>query len=542
MLPSRSRYSHFAHCVIALTLASCTGVQDEDGSHDLDFRMAPPPPGAGPGPFPPPPPPHGGPITVQERLDACAQDPRVVASLVSVEVCAGADLFFRETFDGNGRNCGSCHPVDNNFTIDADFIATLPPHDPLFVAEQDPGLATLERPQLMRDFGLILENVDGADDLAAKFTMRSVPHTLSMATSLTPDAGDGTTQPPNERTGWSGDGAPNNGELRDFLSGAVFQHYPADLDRIPGVSFREPNDDELDLTLAYQLSLGRTNELDLGIVALNDLDAAEGQAVFIDNARGRCNGCHQNAGANFSVTAANRNFDTGVEQLRLAVLDAQGIPLDGGFGGQGLAAPNFDSDGDGVDDAFGNGTFNTTPLVEAADTGPFFHTNAFDTVEDAVAFYGTDTFNNSPSGLLLQGIFGGPIALSDAEVQQVGRFLRVVNAGFNVDMARQRLEAAVTLVTQFGPNHTKIQRKLMKLAAVELEDALDVLDGATSPLHGPTQGLLHQALMDIAKGRTTPHPPQRHAKILQALAKLDDARDDFGTNLDFDLGEGNLMF
>jgi cytochrome c peroxidase len=36
---------------------------------------------------------------------------------------------------------------------------------------------------------------------------------------------------------------------------------------------------------------------------------------------------------------------------------------------------------------FGNGTFNTPTLIEAADSGPFFHDNAIETIEEAVGFY-----------------------------------------------------------------------------------------------------------------------------------------------------------
>ena len=82
-----------------------------------------------------------------------------------------------ETFDGNGRTCATCHPPTNNFTIDPDFIASLPPDDPLFVAEFNPDLAELEDPQLMRQFGLILENLDGFDRPGV---MRGVPHTLGL--------------------------------------------------------------------------------------------------------------------------------------------------------------------------------------------------------------------------------------------------------------------------------------------------------------------------------------------------------------------------
>ena len=102
-------------------------------------------------------------------------------------VALGEDLFFNETFDGNGRTCGTCHPAENNFTIDVPFISALPPTDPLFVAETVPALDSsqnggllFENPVLMRQFGLIVENLDGFDDLASRFTMRSVQHTLGM--------------------------------------------------------------------------------------------------------------------------------------------------------------------------------------------------------------------------------------------------------------------------------------------------------------------------------------------------------------------------
>src|SRR5207249_2701577 len=76
-------------------------------------------------------------------------------------ITRGRFSFFNETFNGNGRTCGTCHREDNNLTIDPAFIATLPPNDPLFVAETNPDLsANFENPVLMRQFGLILENPD----------------------------------------------------------------------------------------------------------------------------------------------------------------------------------------------------------------------------------------------------------------------------------------------------------------------------------------------------------------------------------------------
>ncbi|MGH8550624.1 MAG: hypothetical protein ACRERU_18885, partial [Methylococcales bacterium] len=99
---------------------------------------------------------------------AYAADPPSLAALVAT----GEHLFFNETFRGNGRTCGTCHRAENNLTIDPAFIRRLPPNDALFVAEFNPKLKNLEKPVLMRKFGLILENLDGLEDPTNKFVMR----------------------------------------------------------------------------------------------------------------------------------------------------------------------------------------------------------------------------------------------------------------------------------------------------------------------------------------------------------------------------------
>ena len=133
-------------------------------------------------------------------LSACKTPPPAPVD----QVARGREIFFNETFGGNGRTCGTCHPAENNFTLDAAFIATLPPDNPLFVAETNAELRkNFENPKLMRQFGLILENLDGFDDLENKFVMRGVPHVLAMRTSVNSKQGP--------RTGWSGDGAPGDG-------------------------------------------------------------------------------------------------------------------------------------------------------------------------------------------------------------------------------------------------------------------------------------------------------------------------------------------
>lgn len=125
-------------------------------------------------------------------------------------VTAGARLFFQETFDGNGRTCGTCHPPAGNFTLTPELIATLPDDDPLFVAEFNPALAELENPDLMRSRALILENVDGFDQPPV---FRGVPHIFNQ-TFTAP-------------FGWSG----STLSLRDFATAAVIQHFPRSLNR-----------------------------------------------------------------------------------------------------------------------------------------------------------------------------------------------------------------------------------------------------------------------------------------------------------------------
>jgi cytochrome c peroxidase len=471
---------------------------------------------------------------LQDHIDVCNADPRVTMGLVSLDICVGADLFFRETFSGNGRSCASCHPVGHNFTIDPGFIATLPADDPLFVAENDTTLADLEKPALMRQFGLILENVDGTESPTTKFVMRSVPHCFSLSTSVTAQAvpNDGTTRPPNERTGWSGDGAPNQGELRDFQTGAVFQHYTKSLNRVAGTDFVPPTSDELDKIVAFLRTIGRSNELSLGSVSLTDAGAESGRLTFITPAK-RCNGCHNNAGANVAA-AFNRNFDTGVERLRIASLNTLGIPFDGGFGGQGLASFNFDADKDGINDSFGNGTFNTPPLIEAADTGPFFHTNAFNTIEDAVAFYNTTAFSQSPSGNPAPN-------LTTTEIANLGRFLRVLNASFNAQLAIARINGVIPIITAEHNHFSDLQQTLASLALAEVNDALADLS-AVSGLNASAQTDLTAAQGFLQTASTHSSHTQRLNAAQSALTSVTSANTSLGTGMAFTMGQGVLMF
>ncbi len=465
----------------------------------------------------------------------------VAHGLVTAAQGRGADLFFRETFSGNGRTWGSCHQVGKNLEIDTDFIAQLPPGDPLFVAEFPPsqgGVPDLEKPALMRSHALILENRDGFSDPTSIFVMRGVPHSLSMGTSVTPP-NDG--RPQGERTGWGGDA----GTVRDFPTGAVTQHFTKTLNRVAGVDFVLPTSSQLDDMEQFMLGSGRLDDLNLPAVSLTDSEAEAGRVLFLDNSVAKCNTCHHNAGAN-SAFGGNANFNTGVEQLVNPARAIENFPFDAGFG-----LDPFDTDGDGEPDSFGDGTFNVAPLVEAADTGPFFHNNVIETIEEAVAFYSGPEFNNSPAGALVGGI-----DLTDAQSQEIAAFLRVINAGFNLDIAIQRTDAGETLEnssgghchlcpTQQSPDGEPTGSRQtvdaeLALANIEATDAFNDLD--QRGLNPTAVSLLLEGIDFNNQAIQENSSNQRKLLIQKALDKFTAAKADLGSGLTLSLGKANLLF
>jgi hypothetical protein len=239
---------------------------------------------------------------------------------------------------------------------------------------------------------------------------------------------------------------------------------------------------------AFMKSTGRRKDLNLGglapqsptdpVLRLRDVVAAQGQRIFTtpgnipgiipgDNrGAGKCFLCHSGGGAGDTVeqllfgqpsAIGNGNFDTGVEELPAlpADLALQPNPTDGGFGRKGTLAAGF-----------GDGTFNTPVLVEAADTPGFFHNNAVDTIEAAIAFYQGPSFNGSPAGAL-----AGGITLDGTEVDALGKFLRVINSIENLNSTINLLQRAKLANLTQG-------RELIGIALAELDDAFDVLHQA----------------------------------------------------------------
>jgi hypothetical protein len=490
---------------------------------------------------------------VDDAAAALGFDPTAAARVADFArvTAEGRHLFLNETFEGNGRTCGTCHVETNNFTVDPELIATLSPTDPLFVAETNPALATLENSDLLRRFGLILVNVDEFDP-SRGHVFRGTQNVQALANSMTPQdpsfgidfSTNGRNPNPPERLGWSNDGPP----LRDFALVAIAQHAPTTLSRTPGVDFRVPTDEELDALVAYQLSLGRQEDFDLPALELKSTLASNGKALFLDSGNlfepepghKNCNGCHFNgggtAGMSFNdqtpgfpdIDGSPRGFnigaDTKVNETPLAL--ALGLPRDGGFG-QILTVFGSFGNTDDLPPPFGHlefEEFNSPAVVESADTGPFFHNHTVKDLESAVAFYGTPAFQNSGFMVPIPVI---PVSISadpnDLEVQAIAAFLRVLNALENI---RSSINVA-----QRGRTMTSAAdlRDLARLALAETIDALEVL--AEGALATNSEPAIRSALIELRVARVAldvaqhlPGPPAIDNLLNMAVRHLRAAR------------------
>jgi hypothetical protein len=261
------------------------------------------------------------------------------------------------------------------------------------------------------------------------------------------------------------------------------------------VDFELPDDDELDAVEAFLRSLGRQKELDLAAMQFSDQNVDAGRRLFLGDEDDRsCHGCHGNAGAN-NDEGLNGNFDTGTRTLsQNRRFFNPPLPPDGGFGN----GPNSDG-------GFGDGSFNVPSLVEAADTPPFFHNNAAETLEDAVDFYTSTTFAESRSG----GFRGGAFDFTPGQVDQVAAFLRAINAHENV---RYGNVLSVQAQRLRGSQATDRIREVI----AETEDAIEVLEGSQTGRFRPTVPLLRAALGHERRALDSRNDAKRNRLLQQA--------------------------
>jgi hypothetical protein len=278
------------------------------------------------------------------------------------------------------------------------------------------------------------------------------------------------------------------------------------------------------------------------------INPLNGQFLFTQPSKGagRCLLCHFNGGASDFVegtifggnndpatgTATNNsNFDTGIEDQPFRpfslLVPAQKVPPDGGFGrdpiyrnGKFLGFGNAAANAPVTPPDLNKRTFNTPVLVEAADTGPFFHDNSITTIEGAVEFYNSESFNNSPIGQNIRSLdpSGIGIHLETTEVEAVAAFLRVINVLENI-RSTVDLDTRAKAATSFSQ-----AQELLKLSLSELDDAIEVLNGGH--LHPEAQKKLRQAAALDAAALITANSNLRNQLINQAIALKNSARAD----------------
>lgn len=251
-------------------------------------------------------------------------------------------------------------------------------------------LPGLEDPRLMRTStsadlpngrALFLENVDG---LNRPPVFRKSPHLLNLRL----------TGP----FGFSGD----VDNLRTFSLGAVTQHFPRTLARSTqgtDPDFRVPTLEELAALEAFMLAQEFPRGADPDKFNLDRFitTAAQrrGRDAFFGN-QAKCSRCH--GGPVLAATTVpiqgrpvgiNASFNTGVTRQAINGPGGDNLPCE-------PADPSLGT--------CGSREFSVPQLFNVANLTPLFHDGSAATVRDAVDFYDTRTFNDSPAGRAIGGI------------------------------------------------------------------------------------------------------------------------------------------
>jgi inorganic triphosphatase YgiF len=154
---------------------------------------------------------------------------------------------------------------------------------------------------------------------------------------------------------------------------------------------------------------------------------------------------------------------------------------------------------------------NTPSLVEAADTPPFFHNNSARTLEDAIKFYTTDDFGNSPAGLLGGGGEPNPFQLSKKQIREIGALLRAVNARENIRFSNEIAEEA-----QDAEPKEEADQRIREVIA-ETKDAIEVLDRGPLKLYRTAIKSLKQAARLEQRALREADDDERDALLQQAI-------------------------
>lgn len=295
--------------------------------------------------------------------------------VVEGDSARGDLLFFEETFGGNGRTCGTCHPRERNFTLSPEDIAALPRNDVVFVGKLDVNRKFIDRALFQYPLGgtsLLEPEIEVQRAVLGVFNL---PRTEPFLTDGRAD------------------------DLRDQIPEAVLLHFH---DGVLRRGKRMPTAQEIEDLVAFMESVRPPSA-----PGPADPLAAQGQGLFFGSAG--CGICH------FGPLFTDNDFhNTGVIDDADPDFRVDDLPFDPGRCRLDPAANDCATSG---------ASFNTPQLGGGRLTGPFFHNNGRATLRGVVEFYNSDAFTNSPANLRL-GI--GALNLTDEEIDAIAAFLETL--------------------------------------------------------------------------------------------------------------------
>jgi hypothetical protein len=131
--------------------------------------------------------------------------------------------------------------------------------------------------------------------------------------------------------------------------------------------------------------------------------------------------------------------------------------------------------------------------------------------------------------------------LSDDEIADLGRFLRVLNASFNCQTALVRLTGAARILDACAQRDPAIERGLLELSLRDIDDALRVL-GQVKRLSVDAQRALERARCELERGLSADSVNQRKHVIEAGRRLIAQADRALGSGMTFEIGSGHLLF
>ena len=123
----------------------------------------------------------------------------------------------------------------------------------------------------------------------------------------------------------------------------------------------------------------------------------------------------------------------------------------------------------------------------------------------------------------------------------MGRFLRGLNAVFNAAIAIKRIDAELAIIPQFHSTQLALQAELIRLANIEVGDAIRVLSEVPG-LNVSSLSSFQQASTQLSIALLPPGEAARVTALNNARQLLTPGAAAVGTNLTITIGEGSVMF